>query len=86
MSKLTATGTRLIIEQMAASRTTASGILLQSNQEAPRARVLSVGADVKEDIKAGDILVVDWNKVGQFDFENQKYYLVDESTILAVME
>lgn len=86
MSKLTATGTRLIIEQMAASRSTASGILLQSSQEVPKARVLSVGADVKEDIKVGDILVVDWNKVGQFDFENTKYYLVDESTILAVLE
>ena len=48
--------------------------------------MLSVGADVQEDIKEGDILVVDWNKVGQFDFENTKYYLVDESTILAVLE
>jgi co-chaperonin GroES (HSP10) len=86
MSKLRATGTRCLIEKMEASTTTASGIVLQSVQEAPKARILSVGPDVKEAVAVGNIIVVDWSKVGVFNFENAKQYVVDASTILAVLE
>jgi co-chaperonin GroES (HSP10) len=83
---LKATGTRILIEQIEASKTTSGGILLQSSSEAPQARVINVGPQVKEDIKTGDILIVDWSKVGQFSHENSKHYIVDESTVLAVVE
>ncbi len=83
---LKATGTRLVIERMAGSKATQSGIILQSEQERPRARVLSVGPQVKEDIAVGDVLIVDWSKCGVFEHENQTYHLVDESTVLAVVE
>ena len=86
MSKLRATGTRILIEKMEASTTTAGGIVLQSATEAPKARILSVGPQVKEDVVAGNIIVVDWSKVGVFNFENEKQYVVDESTVLAVLE
>ena len=86
MSKLRATGTRVLIEKLEASTTTASGIVLQSATEAPRARILSIGPQVKEDLAEGNIIVVDWSKVGVFNFENEKQYMVDESTILAVLE
>jgi co-chaperonin GroES (HSP10) len=86
MSKLKATGTRILIEKMEASMTTQSGIVLQSQQEAPKARILSIGPQVKEDVAVGNIVVVDWSKVGVFSYENQKQYVVDESTILAVLE
>ena len=86
MSKLKATGTRILIEKMEASMTTQSGIVLQSQQEAPKARILSIGPQVKEDVVVGNIVVVDWSKVGVFSYENQPQYVVDESTILAVLE
>lgn len=86
MSKLKATGTRILIEKVEASTTTAGGIVLQSSQEAPKARILSIGPLVKEDVAVGDLIVVDWSKVGVFSYENSKQYVVDESTILAVLE
>ena len=86
MSKLRATGTRILIERMEASTTTQSGIVLQSAQEVPQARILSIGPQVKEDVAVGYIVVVDWSKVGVFSYENERQYVVDESTILAVLE
>ena len=86
MTKLRALGTRLLIEKIEADRVSSGGIVLQSAQEAPRARVLDIGPLVKEDIAVGDVLVVDWSKVGQLRFENRTHFMVDESTILAVME
>lgn len=86
MSKLKAIGTRILIEKIESSKTTESGIVLQSAQEVPRARILSIGAQVKEDVAVGDTIAVDWSRVGVFSFENQQHYLVDESTILAVLE
>jgi co-chaperonin GroES (HSP10) len=86
MSKLKATGTRILIKKMEASMTTKSGIVLQSQQEAPKARIVSIGPQVKEDVVVGNIVVVDWSKVGVFSYENQPQYVVDESTILAVLE
>jgi co-chaperonin GroES (HSP10) len=86
MSRLRATGTRCLIEKLEASTTTASGIVLQSSQEAPKARILHIGPAVKEDLAVGNIIVVDWSKVGVINFENTKHYMVDESTILAVLE
>jgi co-chaperonin GroES (HSP10) len=86
MTKLRALGTRLLIERVEAEKITAGGIVLQHSQEVPRARVLDVGPQVKEDIVIGNILVVDWSRVGQVRFENTTHYMVDESTILAVVE
>jgi len=86
MTKLKALGTRLLIERVEAEKITAGGIVLQHSQEVPRARVLDVGPQVKEDIVIGNILVVDWSRVGQVRFENTTHYMVDESTILAVVE
>lgn len=86
MSTLKATGTRILIEKLEGSTTTAGGIVLQSSQEQPRARILHIGPQVKEDLSVGNVIVVDWSKVGVFSFENAKHYMVDESTVLAVLE
>ncbi len=86
MTKLRALGTRILIERIEADRQTSSGILLQTATEVPRARVLDVGPQCKEDIVIGNVLVVDWSKVGQLNFEHQTHFLVDESTVLAVLE
>ena len=86
MSRLRALGTRILIERLESSMTTPSGIVLQSQQQEPRARILSIGPQVKEDVVVGNIVAVDWSRVGVFSFENEKQYVVDESTILAVLE
>lgn len=86
MTTLRAIGTRLTIERIEAERTTAGGIVLQSAQEAPRARVLDVGSQVKEDVRVGDVIIVDWSKVGHLNYQNQTHFMVDESTVLAVLE
>jgi len=86
MTTLKAIGTRLVIEQIKTDNVTAGGIVLQHAQEAPRACVLSVGPQVREDIQVGNILIVDWSKVGQLNHERQTHYIVDESTVLAVVE
>lgn len=86
MSTLKALGTRLVIEKIEADKTTAGGIVLQHAQEVPHARVLDVGPQVKEDVVVGNVIIVDWTKVGQIKFENNMHYVVDESTVLAVLE
>jgi co-chaperonin GroES (HSP10) len=83
---LQATGTRIIIQRIEGSRQSAGGIILQTQQERPNGRVLSVGPAVTEDIKTGDILVVDWSKCGQFEHDGSTYHLVDQSTVFAVLE
>jgi len=83
---LKAVGTTMIIERVAGSKTTQGGIILQSEQQRPHARVLSVGPQVREDIALGDMLIVDWSKCGRFEHENTTYYLVDETTVLAVVK
>jgi len=83
---LKAMGTRLVIERLEGTKTTAGGIILKHEQERPHARVLSIGPQVKEDIAVGDTLVVDWSKCGVFEYENRTYHLVDESTVLAILQ
>lgn len=83
---LKAVGTTMVIERVAGSKTTLGGIILQSEQERPHARVLSVGPQVREHIVEGDVLIVDWSKCGRFEHDNTTYYLVDETTVLAVVE
>lgn len=83
---LQATGTRIIIERLAAERQTLSGIVLQGDLERPNARVISVGPSSTIGVAPGAVLVVDWSKCGQFEHEGRTYHLVDESTVLAVLE
>jgi len=83
---LKAVGTTMVIERIAGTKSTQSGIILQREQERPNARVLSVGPQVKEDVSVGDIIVVDWSKCGQFEHDSRTYHIVDESTVLAVLE
>lgn len=83
MSQLQATGTRMIIEKLEKENKSLGGILLQTQQEAPRARITSVGDEVKGKFSVGDELIVDWAKVGHFTFNTIPSYVIDESTVIA---
>jgi co-chaperonin GroES (HSP10) len=86
MSQLQATGTRMIIEKIEHENKTAGGILLQTQQEAPRARVVSIGDEVKGKFAPGDELIVDWSKVGHFTYNTIPSFVIDESTVIAVVK
>ena len=51
---------KVIIERIAAEKTTASGIVLQRSDEVDRAEVISIGPDVDE-VQVGDIVLLNWN-------------------------
>ena len=81
-----ATGTRIIIRKEDADKQTASGIILRNPTERPRAHAVSVGPRVLSKIKRGDELIVDWSRVGRFEFLEQEYFIVDESDVWCVVE
>jgi co-chaperonin GroES (HSP10) len=77
--------TRITIKRIHKEKTTASGIVLQNEDNPnPQAIVLSIGADVKIPIKAGDVVFVDWRYVVQLTHTGETVYVTDESNILAV--
>jgi co-chaperonin GroES (HSP10) len=84
---LKALKTRVIIEKIEAEKTTSSGIVLQrAIEDTVFARVCDVGPDVDAGVRAGDRLVVDWNKVGYMTHEGSTYFVIDQCDILAVVE
>lgn len=70
----------VIIERQEKDLTTASGIILQSSDEADKATVLAIGSDVKE-VSVGNVVLVNWNKASKFD---DKQYKISEEDIIAV--
>jgi len=85
MSNIKAMGNRVIIKQKAPNTTTSSGIILQQATEVPHAEVVAVGFKV-QGISVGDTVMVDWARVGAFEYEGVKYNIVIDENILAVVE
>lgn len=84
---LKALKTRVVIEKIDAEKTTSSGIVLQrAVEDVVYARVCDVGPTVDADVKVGDQVVVDWNRVGHMPYEGRTYYVIDQSDIMAVVE
>lgn len=81
--KYRATGSRFLIKKIDASKTTAMGIILQSTDEAPRAEIVSMGPKVSVNAEIGDIIIVDWSRVGHVDGE---LFIVAEENVLAVVD
>jgi co-chaperonin GroES (HSP10) len=75
----------VIVEVLEDSNTTESGIVLQGAQERnPSARIVSVGPQSDCGLKAGDTVVIDWNRVGKMNYNNKTYYVTDQSNVMAV--
>jgi len=83
---MNATGTRIIIRKQDADKATASGIILKTPNERPRAFAVSVGPRVTSDIVRDAELIVDWSRVGRFEFLEQEYFVIDESDVWCVVE
>lgn len=65
---------------------TESGILLTKSVDAvDRAKVVSIGPDVK-DVKVNDTLLIDWNKTSMSKFDDIPIYMVSEKDVIGVFE
>jgi len=78
---------RIVMEQLQAEETTASGIVLPgSAQEKPKmAKVLAVGTDVKE-VKIGDQVIYKSYGPDDVKVDGTEYLISKEEDILAVVK
>lgn len=78
---------RVIVKRSEEQKVSAGGIVLQRDMsEQVFAIALDIGPDIKSDLQVGDQLVVDWNRVGVITLDGNKYFVVKEDDILAVVE
>ena len=93
--KLVPLGDRVVLKQFEAEETTASGIILASkSQEKPQqAEVVAVGpggvVDGKEitmQVKAGDKVIYSKYSGTEVEVDDEKYVVVKQNDILAVIE
>ncbi|MCC7543682.1 co-chaperone GroES [bacterium] len=78
---------RIVMEQLEAEETTASGIVLPgSAQEKPKmAKVIAVGKDVKE-VKAGDRVIYKSYGPDEVKVDGKEYLIGKEEDLLAVVK
>lgn len=78
---------RIVMEQLEAEETTASGIVLPgSAQEKPKmAKVIAVGKDVKE-VKAGDQVIYKSYGPDEIKVGSQEYLIGKEEDLLAIVK
>ena len=86
--KLIPLGDRLVIKQVMAEETTASGILIpgQSKEKPQQATVVSVGSDVKGEIAEGDTIIYSKYAGNNVEVDGEEVIIVKEEDVLAVMK
>jgi co-chaperonin GroES (HSP10) len=72
----------IIIIKEEKSLTTSSGIILKTNDEADRARVVAIGPDVV-DVQVNDLVIVNWNKAQIIDRDNFRINVLE---VIGVLE
>ena len=72
----------IIIVKEEKSLTTSSGIILKTNDEADRARVVAIGPDVV-DVQVDDLVIVNWNKAQIIDRDNFRINVLE---VIGVLE
>ena len=94
--KLVPLGDRVVLKQLEAETTTKSGIVLpgQEKEKPQQAEVIAVGPggvvdgkEIKMAVKAGDKVIYSKYSGTEVKFdENEKYVIVKQSDILAIIE
>ena len=93
--KLVPLGDRVVLKQLVAEETTKSGIVLpgQAQEKPQQAEVIAVGpggvVDGKEitmQVKAGDKVIYSKYSGTEVEIEDEKYVIVKQNDILAVVE
>jgi co-chaperonin GroES (HSP10) len=72
----------IIIVKEEKSLTTSSGIILKTNDEADRARVVAIGPDVV-DVQVDDLVIVNWNKAQIIDRDSFRINVLE---VIGVLE
>lgn len=76
------TGKNVLVERIAASKETASGIILKSTQEPDRAKIIAIGPEIDE-VAVDEIAVVNWNAATKVEDE---LYIINIDHIVLVIE
>ena len=93
--KLVPLGDRVVLKQLVAEETTKSGIVLpgQAKEKPQQAEVIAVGpggvVDGKEitmQVKVGDKVIYSKYSGTEVELDNEKYVVVKQNDILAVIE
>ena len=93
--KLVPLGDRVVLKQLEAEQTTKSGIVLpgQEKEKPQQAEVIAVGPggviegkEVKMEVKAGDKVIYSKYAGTEVKLEDEKFIIVQQSDILAVIE
>ncbi|MEW5825793.1 MAG: co-chaperone GroES [Candidatus Bipolaricaulota bacterium] len=83
-------GKRILAKKIEAeARTTAGGIVLPEsvkNEKTIRAEVVAIGTDEKFEVKVGDHILVQSFSGTELEEGEDKYILVEESKVLAVVK
>ena len=90
--KLTPLFDRVVLKQLVAEETTKSGIVLQAKEKPQQAEVIAVGpggvVDGKEitmQVKVGDKVIYSKYSGTEVELDNEKYVIVKQNDILAVI-
>jgi chaperonin GroES len=93
--KLVPLGDRVVLKQLEAEQTTKSGIVLpgQEKEKPQQAEVIAVGPggvvdgkEIKMEVKAGDKVIYSKYAGTEVKLEDEKFIIVKQSDILAVIE
>ena len=79
---------QVVVQQIKVELSTASGIILSSDQSgnAEWVEIVSLGPDVHSDLKTGDRIIIDWKHARQIKYDDQAYYVVPEAHIMLVKD
>lgn len=79
---------QVVVQQIKAELSTASGIILSSDSsgDAEWVEIVSMGPAVHSDLKTGDRIIIDWKFARQIKYDNAAYYVVPEQHIMLVKE
>ncbi len=95
MSKLVPLGDKVILKQLEAEETTASGIVLpgQSKEKPQQAEVIAVGPgilpdgkEVKMEVVAGDKVIYSKYTGTEVKLDDEEFIIVKQSDILAIIK
>ena len=93
--KLVPLGDRVVLKQLEAEQTTKSGIVLpgQEKENPQQAEVIAVGPggvvdgkEIKMEVKAGDKVIYSKYAGTEVKLEDEKFIIVKQNDILAVIE
>ena len=83
---LIATGSRYIIKANELAKQTAGGIIVNYTGETQFATIVSIGPKVKDPVSVGSVVAVEWNHTIPLKDEDKDYFVIEERSVMAVIE